>query len=48
MDVLAVQRDVKKLEKQSISSTVKFNIGKCQVLLLGKKNPMFLCSFGAE
>lgn len=48
MDVLVVQRDLKKLEKWSIRNTVKFSIGKCQVLHLGKNNPMFLYSFGAD
>lgn len=45
--MLVVQRDLKKLEKWSIRNTMKFSIEKCQVHL-GKKNPMFLYSFGAD
>ncbi|RMC22424.1 hypothetical protein DUI87_00738 [Hirundo rustica rustica] len=48
MNVLVAQKVLKKLEKWSIRNTMKFGIGKCQVLHLGKKSPMFLYSFGID
>lgn len=46
--MLVVQRDFKKLEKWSTRNPMKLSIEKCQVLHLGKKNPIFLYSFGAD
>jgi len=44
----AIQRHLDRLERWADTSLLKFNTGKCQVLHLGRNNPIHRCRLGTN